>query len=71
YNTSTLGVGTPALVSGLGNVGHQLSGLLSGGSAVNPVTVLNIGLANVGSHNAGFGNVGEVNLGAANLGAHN
>ncbi|MBC9077819.1 pentapeptide repeat-containing protein, partial [Mycobacterium canettii] len=68
YNTSVLGVGAPAFVSGIGNLGQQLSGLLAGGSALNPVNILNIGLANVGNHNLGFGNVGNLNLGAANLG---
>ncbi|WP_460688114.1 pentapeptide repeat-containing protein, partial [Mycobacterium bourgelatii] len=51
YNTSALGVETPALVSGLGNFGHQVSGLLAAGSALNQSAIINIGLADVGNGN--------------------
>ncbi|RZH80156.1 hypothetical protein EIG92_16605, partial [Staphylococcus aureus] len=67
YNTSVLPLGTPAVLSGLGNVGHQLSGVSAAGTALNQIPILNIGLADVGNFNVGFGNVGDVNLGAANL----
>ncbi|WP_265349288.1 pentapeptide repeat-containing protein, partial [Mycobacterium tuberculosis] len=68
YNTSTLPLGTPALVSGLGNVGDHLSGLLASNVGQNPITIVNIGLANVGNGNVGLGNIGNLNLGAANIG---
>ncbi len=54
-------------VSGLGSVGHQLSG--AAGTALNQIPILSIGLADVGSFNVRFRNVRDVNLGAANLGA--
>ncbi len=68
YNTSTLGVGVSAVVSGLGNLGHQLSGLSVAGTTLQQSLILDLGLANVGNFNVGFGNVGDVNWGAANLG---
>ncbi|AJP81612.1 hypothetical protein K651_19600, partial [Mycobacterium tuberculosis] len=68
YNTGGLPPGTPAVVSGIGNVGEQLSGLSSAGTALNQSLIINLGLADVGSVNVGFGNVGDFNLGAANIG---
>ncbi|WP_181906838.1 pentapeptide repeat-containing protein, partial [Mycobacterium tuberculosis] len=64
FNTSVLGLGAPALVSGLGSVGQQLSGLLASGTALHQGLVLNFGLADVGLGNVGLGNVGDFNLGA-------
>ncbi|KCO70818.1 PPE family protein [Mycobacterium tuberculosis] len=63
FNTSVLGLGAPALVSGLGSVGQQLSGLLASGTALHQGLVLNFGLADVGLGNVGFGNVGLANSG--------
>ncbi|WP_176747720.1 pentapeptide repeat-containing protein, partial [Mycobacterium tuberculosis] len=68
FNTSVLGLGAPALVSGLGSVGQQLSGLLASGTALHQGLVLNFGLADVGLGNVGLGNVGDFNLGAGNVG---
>ncbi|WP_257695901.1 hypothetical protein, partial [Mycobacterium tuberculosis] len=56
YNTSVLPLGTPAVLSGLGNVGHQLSGVSAAGTALNQIPILNIGLADVGNFNVGFRN---------------
>ncbi|WP_031740984.1 hypothetical protein, partial [Mycobacterium tuberculosis] len=53
FNTSVLGLGAPALVSGLGSVGQQLSGLLASGTALHQGLVLNFGLADVGLGNVG------------------
>ncbi|KCS24650.1 hypothetical protein X311_04106, partial [Mycobacterium tuberculosis XTB13-091] len=71
FNTSVLGLGAPALVSGLGSVGQQLSGLLASGTALHQGLVLNFGLADVGLGNVGLGNVGDFNLGAGNVGGFN
>ncbi|MDV6372982.1 hypothetical protein QQ510_14915, partial [Enterococcus faecium] len=68
YNTAIVGLGTPALVSGAGNVGQQLSGVLAAGTALTQSPIINLGLADVGNYNLGLGNVGDFNLGAANLG---
>ncbi|CKT28477.1 PPE family protein [Mycobacterium tuberculosis] len=71
FNTSVLGLGAPALVSGLGSVGQQLSGLLASGTALHQGLVLNFGLADVGLGNVGFGNAGSYNFGLANMGVGN
>ncbi|AMC52552.1 PPE family protein PPE56 [Mycobacterium tuberculosis variant bovis BCG] len=71
YNTSVLPFGTPAAVSGIGNLGQQLSGVSAAGTTLRSMLAGNLGLANVGNFNTGFGNVGDVNLGAANIGGHN
>ncbi|WP_219927076.1 pentapeptide repeat-containing protein, partial [Siccibacter turicensis] len=71
YNTSTLGAGTPAVVSGIGNLGQQLSGLLANGTVLNRSPIVNIGWDDVGAFNTGLGNVGDLNWGAANIGAQN
>ncbi|MEQ0548735.1 hypothetical protein ABLO18_16090 [Mycobacterium tuberculosis] len=50
YNTGGLPPGTPAVVSGIGNVTEQLSGLSSAGTALNQsFLIINLGLADVGA----------------------
>ncbi len=66
YNTSTLGgIGDPALVSGLGDASVTNCRGYSGGSAVNPVTVLRY---RVGQRRQP---TTPVSSGRRNLGAHN
>ncbi|WP_373177453.1 pentapeptide repeat-containing protein, partial [Mycobacterium marinum] len=65
YNT---GLAVPAHVSGIGNIGHNLAGLLRGTAGQVPV---NVGFANNGAGNVGFGNVGFSNVGSGNIGSFN
>ncbi|AIH51157.1 hypothetical protein IQ38_00100, partial [Mycobacterium tuberculosis] len=60
YNT---GLGAPANVSGLLNIGTNLAGWLQNGPTE---TTFSVGLANLGFWNLGSANIGNYNLGSAN-----
>ncbi|WP_176358536.1 pentapeptide repeat-containing protein, partial [Mycobacterium persicum] len=68
YNTGTVGLTSPANVSGIASIGTDLAGVLRDGPTA---TAFNAGLANIGAGNVGFANIGDVNLGSANIGDFN